>query len=47
MLWLGSLLYPEYAEHDLQEEVTEYYRLFYGCPLTEEMYRELVAEALK
>ena len=47
MLWLGELLYPEYTEYGLQEEVTEYYRLFYGCELTDEMYRELVANALK
>ncbi|MBR4290206.1 MAG: ABC transporter substrate-binding protein [Oscillospiraceae bacterium] len=46
MLWLGTLLYPEYAEYDLQEAVTEYYKLFYGCELTGEMYRDLVADAL-
>ena len=46
MLWLGELLYPEYAEYDLQEEVTEYYKLFYGCDLTDSMYRDLVANAL-
>ena len=43
MLWLGELLYPGYAEYDLQEKVTEYYRLFYGCDLTAEMYQELMA----
>ena len=42
MLWLGELLYPGYAEYDLQEKVTEYYRLFYGCDLTAEMYQELM-----
>ena len=42
MLWLGDLLYPEYVSYDLQEEVCEYYELFYGCELTEEMYQELV-----
>ena len=46
MLWLGELLYPEYTEYDLQEEIAEYYKLFYGCELTEEMYQNLVAEAL-
>ena len=46
MLWLGELLYPEYTAYELQEEVTEYYRLFYGCELTDEMYQELVANAL-
>ena len=46
MLWLGELLYPEYTEYDLREEVTEYYKLFYGCELTEEMYRNLVENSL-
>ena len=46
MLWLGQLLYPEYTQYDLQTEVTEYYKLFYGCELTEDMYRDLVMNAL-
>lgn len=46
MLWLGQLLYPEYTEYDLKEEVTEYYKLFYGCALTEEMYNALLENAL-
>lgn len=46
MLWLGQLLYPEYTQYDLQTEVTEYYELFYGCALTEDMYRNLVMNAL-
>ena len=45
MLWLGELLYPGYAEYDLQEKVTEYYRLFYGCDLTDAMYQELMADS--
>ncbi len=45
MLWLGQLLYPEYTQYDLQTEVTEYYKLFYGCNLTEEMYQNLIADS--
>ena len=45
MLWLGELLYPDYAEYDLQEKVTEYYKLFYGCDLTDEMYQDLMADS--
>ena len=45
MLWLGDILYPEYTEYDLQEVVTEYYELFYGCELTKEMYLYLVGES--
>lgn len=46
MLWLGKLLYPEYAEYDLQTEVTAYYKLFYGCDLTDAMYWDLMNDAL-
>lgn len=45
MLWLGQLLYPEYTQYDLQAEVTAYYKLFYGCELTEEMYQNLTADS--
>lgn len=47
LLWLGELLYPEYVPYDLQEEVTEYYALFYGCELSDAMYAELTVGAIK
>ena len=46
LLWLGQVLYPEYVEYDLKTEVKEYYRLFYGCDLTDAMYNDLMANAL-
>ena len=46
MLWLGELLYPDYTAYDLKAKVTEYYRLFYGCDLTDEMYQSLLEDAL-
>ena len=46
MLWLGDLLYPEYTQYDLQEEITKYYKLFYDCDLTDEMYDALMVNAL-
>lgn len=46
MLWLGELLYPDYTDYNLQEEITEYYKLFYGCDLTDDMYQNLIADAL-
>ena len=46
LLWLSELLYPEDVSFDLQEAVTEYYRIFYGCELTEELYQDLVKDAL-
>ena len=46
LLWLGQVLYPEYVNYDLQERVTEYYKLFYGCDLTDSMYQALMENAL-
>ena len=46
LLWLGELLYPEYTEYDLKTEVKEYYKLFYDCDLTDEMYNNLIKKAL-
>ena len=47
LLWLGDLLYSEYVPYDLQEKVTEYYALFYGCELTDAMYADLMVGALR
>ncbi len=47
MLWLGELLYPDYADYDLQEKVTEYYELFYGYELSDADYQDLTAGALR
>lgn len=46
ILWLGALLYPEYADYDLQQEVTGYYKLFYDCDLTDEQYQTLTRNAM-
>ncbi len=45
LLWLPSLLYPEYCDYDLQAEITEYYELFCGVTLTDAQYAELTANA--
>lgn len=42
LLWLTDTLYPDYADFDLKEEVSSYYRLFYGFEMTDEAYAELV-----
>jgi len=47
MVWLTALLYPDYADYDLQELVTEYYQVFYGYELSDAEYKEMTAEALK
>lgn len=45
LIWLTEVLYPEYCDYDVKEDVTEYYRLFYGCELTDEQYGALTANA--
>lgn len=45
LLWLPALLYPDYCDYDLQQEVTEYYQLFYGVTLTDAQYHALTANA--
>jgi iron complex transport system substrate-binding protein len=47
MLWLGKLLYPEYAGYDLYSETAEYYRLFYGRELSREQYQALTANSVR
>jgi iron complex transport system substrate-binding protein len=46
MIWLGKILYPEYASYDLYTEVAEYYRLFYSYNLSRERYNQLTAHSL-
>ena len=46
MLWLTKLLYPQYAQYDLYEMVTEYYNLFYGHTLTQAEYDALMKNSL-
>jgi iron complex transport system substrate-binding protein len=43
ILWLGKILYPQYAAYDLYTEVAEYYRLFYGYTLTKDHFNKLVS----
>jgi len=46
MLWLGKILYPEFAEYDLYRETAEYYRLFYGYELSREKFAALTVRSL-
>lgn len=45
LLWLPALLYPEYCDYDLKEEVCEYFALFYGVALSDAQYDALTAHA--
>lgn len=46
MMWMANLLYPEAAQYDLHEEVSEYFRLFYHCDLGEAQYRALIENSI-
>ena len=45
LIWLTAELYPEYCDYDVKAEIYEYYKLFYGCELTDEQYATLTANA--
>ena len=46
MLWMGSLLYPDYVDYDLYTEVARYYQLFYHCELSQEQFDALTANSI-
>ena len=46
LIWLTALFYPDTCTYDLQEKVTEYYRLFYGYDLSDSDYDRLTQNAL-
>ena len=47
LIWLTAQLYPDYCDYDAQEEIREYYRLFYGCELTAQQYEALTEGAFR
>lgn len=46
MMWMSELLYPDTADFDLYEKVSEYYKLFYHCDLTKDQYNQLVKNSI-
>lgn len=46
MQWMSKLLYPDAADFNLYEKVSEYFKLFYHCDLTEQQYNELVESSI-
>ena len=44
ILWAAKLLYPQVCDYDLYTEVARYFRLFYGCDLTQSQFDELVRQ---
>lgn len=47
LIWLTAELYPDYCDYDVKAEILEYYRLFYGCNLTDEQYNTITANAFR
>lgn len=46
LVWLQKLLYPQIAEYNLQDEIAEYFELFYGSILTQAQYEDITRFAL-
>lgn len=44
MMWLCKILYPEYADYELESEVTDYFEMFYHINITHEQYAKLIGE---
>jgi len=45
LIWLPAVLYPEFCDYDVKADILEYYRLFYGCALTDAQYDAITAHA--
>ncbi len=45
LIWLTAVLYPEYCDYDVKTEVTEFYKLFFHCELTQEQYETITENA--
>lgn len=41
MRWLSGLIYPDYLDYDVDEEVREFFQLFYHVELTDEQLTQL------
>ena len=47
LIWLTAELYPDYCDYDVKAEILEYYRLFYGCTLTDGQYETITAGSFR
>ncbi len=45
LIWLTAVLYPEYCDYDVKEEVKEFYSLFFHCDLSDEQYDAITENA--
>ncbi len=45
LIWLTAVLYPDYCNYDVREEVKEFYSLFFHCELTDEQFDSITENA--
>ncbi|PXV93435.1 iron complex transport system substrate-binding protein [Lachnotalea glycerini] len=45
MIWMSELLYPEQFDYNLFEETARYYKMFYHCDLSEEVFNQITQNA--
>lgn len=45
LIWLPYVLYPDYCDYDVKEDIKEFYKLFYNCTLTDEQYEKITEKA--
>ncbi len=45
LIWLTGVLYPDYCDYDIDEEVKEFYSLFFHAELTDEQYAAITENA--
>jgi iron complex transport system substrate-binding protein len=43
IMWLGELMYPDEFDWNIKDEVFTYYKMFYHCDMTDELYDALMS----
>lgn len=46
IMWLSKLLYPQYCDFVLEDEMKEYYSLFWGYDLTDNEAKEMLSKSI-
>lgn len=46
MVWMTKVLYPQYADYDMYEEVSEFYNLFFHCEISKSQYEALTENSI-
>ena len=46
-IWMCETFYPDRFDYDLKSETVNFYKLFYHCDLTDEMYDKLTKNAIR